>query len=72
MTSVQYLIVLDFEATCDDQTQLEPQEIIEFPSVLIDIASKTVIDEIQTYVRPLRHPALTRFCTSLTGITQVW
>jgi hypothetical protein len=32
----QYLIVLDFEATCDTPSQTSPQEIIELPSVVVD------------------------------------
>lgn len=46
-------------------------EIIEFPTVLIDAASLEVIDEFRVYVRPVRNPTLTPFCTSLTGIEQV-
>jgi len=67
----RYLIVLDFEATCDDVEQLQDQEIIEFPSVLVDTSTGTVVDEFQTYVRPIKNPKLRPFCTKLTGITQV-
>ncbi len=35
---MEFLVVLDFEATCDDGKRIEPQEIIEFPSLLIDVA----------------------------------
>ena len=28
------------------------------------------IDEFRTFVRPVRHPTLSPFCTELTGITQ--
>ncbi|MCA9571889.1 MAG: exonuclease domain-containing protein, partial [Myxococcales bacterium] len=61
--------VLDFEATCDDVDPPDPQEVIEFPSVLVDLDTKAVVDEFSTFVRPVHHPRLTPFCTSLTGIT---
>jgi inhibitor of KinA sporulation pathway (predicted exonuclease) len=62
--------VLDFEATCADGYALEPQEIIEFPIVLVRATSLEVLSEFRTYVRPVHHPRLTAFCTQLTGITQ--
>lgn len=31
-----YFLVLDFEATCDNQTKLNPSEIIEFPVLKIN------------------------------------
>eukprot|EP01012_Entosiphon_sulcatum_P010935 TRINITY_DN1653_c0_g1_i1.p1 TRINITY_DN1653_c0_g1~~TRINITY_DN1653_c0_g1_i1.p1 ORF type:complete len:209 (-),score=29.77 TRINITY_DN1653_c0_g1_i1:45-671(-) len=68
----QYLCVLDFEATCAKGTQIKPQEIIEFPVVLLDTASLTVVDEFHQYVTPLEHPILTDFCKELTGIQQEW
>ena len=34
-----YLVVIDFEATCEEKNSAEyPHEIIEFPAVLIDVA----------------------------------
>ena len=48
-----------------------PPEVIEFPTVLLDAASLEVVDEFRVYVRPVRNPVLTPFCTSLTGIEQV-
>ncbi|CBJ48615.1 phosphotransferase [Ectocarpus siliculosus] len=47
-----------------------PMEVIEFPTVLLDAHSLKVLDEFRVYVRPVRHPILTPFCTSLTGIEQ--
>jgi len=67
---LEYLVVLDFEATCDSGSRIDPQEIIEFPSVLYDLETRQVIDEFSTFVRPEHHPVLTPFCTELTGITQ--
>eukprot|EP01125_Pyxidicula_operculata_P006093 TRINITY_DN2122_c0_g1_i6.p1 TRINITY_DN2122_c0_g1~~TRINITY_DN2122_c0_g1_i6.p1 ORF type:complete len:263 (-),score=37.42 TRINITY_DN2122_c0_g1_i6:523-1311(-) len=68
----EYYVVLDFEATCDDKTKIEPTEIIEFPSVLFDSKTLQVVDQIQIYVKPLSHPTITPFCTELTGIQQKW
>ncbi|CAE7379955.1 Eri3 [Symbiodinium sp. CCMP2456] len=62
--------VLDFEATCEENVKLNPQEIIEFPLVLVDAQSLERVDEFRTYVRPERNPKLTEFCTELTGILQ--
>jgi len=65
-----YYVVLDFEATCAQGKPPKPQEIIEFPSVLLDGEKLTVIDEFASFVRPVHHPKLTAFCSELTGITQ--
>jgi inhibitor of KinA sporulation pathway (predicted exonuclease) len=68
--SIEYFAVLDFEATCCDISQPKPQEIIEFPSILIDAATLETIDEFSTFVQPVHHPQLSDFCTELTTIAQ--
>ena len=68
--AMDFLIVLDFEATCERDIRISPQEIIEWPSVLIDVKQQRVVAEFHTYVRPVHHPRLTAFCNELTGITQ--
>ena len=66
-----YLCVLDFEATCDDkQPRPYPQEIIEFPTLLLNVQTGQVEAEFHHYITPDVHPQLTTFCTELTGITQ--
>ena len=66
-----YVVVIDFEATCDkDMNGLKPQEIIEFPAVIVDCRRLTLQDSFQTYVKPVHHPILTDFCRNLTGINQ--
>lgn len=65
-----YAIILDFEATCDDGPPPAPQEIIEFPSVLLSLETLEVLDEFESFVRPEHHPLLTEFCKSLTSIQQ--
>eukprot|EP00035_Acanthoeca_spectabilis_P014158 m.269262 g.269262 ORF g.269262 m.269262 type:complete len:650 (-) comp16065_c0_seq3:1231-3180(-) len=71
------LICIDFEATCDElsetHTELlvtrDEQEIIEFPFVVIDVATGTVEHKSQIFVKPER-TVITEFCTGLTGITE--
>ena len=70
MAALEHLVVLDFEATCNGDEPPDPQEIIEFPSVLMDARSFEILDEREAFVRPVHHPTLTPFCTELTGIAQ--
>jgi ERI1 exoribonuclease 3 len=66
-----YLCVLDFEATCNDKGPgPSPQEIIEFPTLLLNVENGKVEDVFHYYIRPDVHPQLSSFCTELTGITQ--
>jgi 3'-5' exoribonuclease 1 len=71
-----FLLVVDLEATCDDRTHepcLVPKhemETIEIGAVLVDSATLEPDSEIGVFVRPVRHPRLTPFCTRLTSITQ--
>jgi len=76
---IKYLLILDFEATCDqadaDNTthvRFGPPEIIEFPTILYNIDARKVEGEFHTYVKPQINPILTKFCTELTGIQQSW
>jgi inhibitor of KinA sporulation pathway (predicted exonuclease) len=64
------LFVIDFEATCDESAHDWPNEIIEFPVVALDTQTCRVVAEFHSYVRPVRNPTLTDFCTRLTGISQ--
>ena len=65
-------LVIDLEATCCDSGTI-PQgetEIIEIGAVVADAGSLQPIDEFGAFLRPVRHPILTEFCTALTSITQ--
>ncbi|XP_060856150.1 ERI1 exoribonuclease 3-like isoform X1 [Metopolophium dirhodum] len=67
--------VLDFEATCDNGAHLlKPQEIIEFPCILVELNTAKggfeVVSIFHSYVKPIIHTVLTEYCTQLTGITQ--
>lgn len=67
-----FMIVVDFEATCERDRRTYQNEIIEFPAILVDVR-RGIVDKqrsFHTYVKPWRNPTLTEFCTELTGITQ--
>lgn len=66
----QYFVVIDFEATCDKEMNPNPQEIIEFPSVIVNSATGQLESYFQRYVRPAYNQHLTDFCKELTGIQQ--
>lgn len=69
-----YYCVVDLEATCDDQdppaVPRDEMETIEIGAVMINGRTLWTVAEFQAFVRPVRHPKLTDFCTSLTSITQ--
>ncbi|KAJ3071326.1 3'-5' exoribonuclease 1 [Podochytrium sp. JEL0797] len=67
-----YYCVFDVEATCveDNRGKGWKHEIIEFPVVLIEARTLSVVAEFRSFVQPTMNPILTDFCTSLTGITQ--
>lgn len=65
-----HLVILDFEATCLRGNPPRPQEVIEFPSVLLELDGLEVVDEFESFVRPRFHPVLSEFCTELTSIRQ--
>ncbi len=67
-----HYLLIDFEATCaDDQSIARTQmEIIEIGAVMVETETLKVVDEFQSFVRPVRHPRLTAFCTQLTSIRQ--
>jgi len=78
MSRPSHYLVIDLEATCDDRAHgngrgaVPPNEmeIIEIGAVLADAETLEPIADFQTFVRPVRHPLLTPFCTTLTSITQ--
>src|SRR5512145_1452543 len=72
MPSPTHYLVIDLEATCSEDGSIprEETEIIEIGAVLVAAESSSIVREFQTFVRPIRHPKLTPFCTKLTTITQ--
>ncbi|KAK9371012.1 ribonuclease H-like domain-containing protein [Lipomyces kononenkoae] len=71
-TRIRYILCLDIEATFDGDRSFsqETHEVIELPCILVDINEGKIIDEFHTFVKPQRHPHLTKKCMTLTGITQ--
>ncbi|KAJ6428175.1 hypothetical protein OIU84_023568 [Salix udensis] len=67
----QYFVVIDFEATCDKERNPHPQEIIEFPSVIVSSVTGQLEACFQTYVRPTCNQLLSDFCKDLTGVQQI-
>lgn len=73
---LDYLLVLDFEAQCDEKDgrklNLEIQEIIEFPVVPINLKTGVIEKDLifHYYIKPVKLPILTEFCQGLTGIKQ--
>lgn len=65
-----HFLVLDFEATCDEGKQMLPQEIIEFPCLMVNAKSLQTESTFHYYVQPRVNRQLTPFCTELTGIIQ--
>lgn len=62
-------IIVDLEATCWENKENSPNEIIEIGAVCINQAGEWV-DQFDTFVQPKVHPVLSEFCTSLTSIRQ--
>lgn len=70
-TYYDYICVVDFEATCEEDNPAGFQhEIIEFPMVLINTQTLEIVDSFQQYIKPELNPQLSDFCVKLTGITQ--
>lgn len=67
-----FYLVVDFEATCCTQGTVPrtEMEIIEIGAVMVEGAGFLAVDEFQSFIRPVRHPKLTPFCTELTSISQ--
>lgn len=67
-----YYLVLDLEATCCNRETIKrhQMEIIEIGAVMVEAQELTIIDQFQTFIKPVRFPILTEFCQSLTTIAQ--
>ncbi|WP_010499358.1 3'-5' exonuclease [Paenibacillus elgii] len=62
-------IVFDLEATCWEHDRTKQNEIIEIGAVKIN-EQLEIVDEFQTFVKPILNPWLSDFCKKLTSITQ--
>lgn len=63
-------IIFDLESTCEDKAIVSnfDNETIEIGAV--KIVDGKVVDEFQTFIKPVRSKKLTDFCKELTNITQ--
>ncbi|MDY6900852.1 MAG: 3'-5' exonuclease [Cyanobacteriota bacterium] len=67
-----YFLIVDLEATCSDDGSVprEEMEIIEIGAVMLNRSTWDIDSEYQQFIKPVRHPKLTKFCTELTTINQ--
>lgn len=72
-----YYLIVDLEATCCDRNGSNPNQIpgsemetIEIGAIMLEAKTLKVLSEFDTFVRPVRHPQLTEFCSQLTTIRQ--
>ena len=67
-------LIIDLECTCNEPSTIprDEMEIIEIGAILgsIDTEKFSTLSEYRVHIKPTIHPALTSFCTDLTGITQ--
>lgn len=67
-----YFLIVDLEATCNDDGSIprHEMEIIEIGAVMLNGETWEIDSEYQQFIKPVRHPQLTKFCTELTSISQ--
>ncbi|MDJ0577463.1 MAG: 3'-5' exonuclease [Xenococcaceae cyanobacterium MO_234.B1] len=67
----KYFLIIDLEATCSDTKQISRRkmEIIEIGAVMVEAENLNIVSEFQTFIKPVRNPILTDFCTKLTEET---
>jgi 3'-5' exoribonuclease 1 len=72
LDTYKHILVVDLEATCCDLQSIprHQMETIEIGAVMVDADTHEIVDEFQTFIKPLRHPILTDFCQQLTSIIQ--
>eukprot|EP01126_Amoeba_proteus_P025011 TRINITY_DN2503_c0_g1_i1.p1 TRINITY_DN2503_c0_g1~~TRINITY_DN2503_c0_g1_i1.p1 ORF type:complete len:125 (-),score=26.37 TRINITY_DN2503_c0_g1_i1:495-869(-) len=68
---LDFYLVLDFEATCEKDVDDYPNEIIEFPVIVLNANTMKIENHFfHEYVKPTQNRKLSKFCKELTGITQ--
>ena len=65
-----FYILIDLEATCWKGGPPRQSEIIEIGATKVDSQTFEILDKFQTFVKPVFHPLLSKFCKELTTITQ--
>ncbi len=68
----KYFLIVDVEATCshDESLPRDEMEIIEIGAVMLNGSTWEIESDFQLFIRPVKHPKLTDFCTQLTTIRQ--
>ena len=68
----QHLLIVDIEHTCDSENTIPvtEREVIELGAVILCCKTLKVKAVFSSLIKPVKHPALTDFCVSLTGIQQ--
>jgi inhibitor of KinA sporulation pathway (predicted exonuclease) len=62
-------VIFDLEASCGKEIPNGESEIIEIGAVKLN-EKLEIVDEFQSFIRPIIHPTITYFCEELTSITQ--
>jgi inhibitor of KinA sporulation pathway (predicted exonuclease) len=62
-------IIVDLEATCWENRKGRKSEIIEIGAVIVN-DQRQIMDEFTAIIKPVIHPTLSDFCTTLTTISQ--
>jgi inhibitor of KinA sporulation pathway (predicted exonuclease) len=65
-----YIIILDFEATCGIDFDWDNQEIIDFSAILFNTQTLQIESKFDSFVKPQIYKKLTPFCSHMTSITQ--
>jgi len=66
-----YLLILDFEAVWNTDEKWPP-EIIEFPTVILNVQTLQIEGEFQKFLKPNINTKLNQYCIDVTGIQQEW
>ncbi len=66
------LLIVDLEATCweKDKRNTTEMETIEIGALKVDLNNIENVEEFDKFIRPVRNPKLSEFCTKLTSIRQ--
>lgn len=64
-------LIIDLEATCTNANEFprHESEIIEIGAVLVN-ENNEIVSKYNTFIKPVRNPKITKFCTELTSIVQ--
>uniref|UniRef100_A0A453A4T9 Exonuclease domain-containing protein n=1 Tax=Aegilops tauschii subsp. strangulata TaxID=200361 RepID=A0A453A4T9_AEGTS len=68
--SYDHFVIVDLKATGEKGVNINPLEIIEFSSILVDAVTGQQASTFHTYVCPIMHPELSEFCKEYNGILQ--